>query len=271
MVNQVSIVSEGRCDFGDLQIMADLGADLILELRSPMTSLTNPSVSVRVFLAEDCPAGYQVEHKEEGGTKVCTACEKRYYELGGECFECEPGMQCEAPGLAIRQVALEPKFWRTDDESRDVRKCRFDITSCPGDGKNQDSVYSPSQRRASSSGATTGLNPYCSPNHVGPLCSACTPDHFLSWTGDGKCYECATKDSHVPTIGLVSGVFVIVVSCLACTYKKSLKKAQGITTTTSNPTNSLFSKAKQVYILAKFKVFTLFLTSQVRLRSQPSF
>ena len=115
---------------------------------------------------------------------------------------------------------------------------------------------------------TTVVHTYCSTNHVGHLCSACAPDYFLSWTGDGKCYECATGESHAPTFGLMSGVFVIVVSCLACAYKTSLKKAQSITTATPKPTNSLLSKAKEVYTLAKFKVFTLFLTSQVQLRSQ---
>ena len=56
-VNSVGIISEGGCDFGDLQVAADLGTELSLVLTSPMIGLTNPSVSVRIHVAEDYPPG----------------------------------------------------------------------------------------------------------------------------------------------------------------------------------------------------------------------
>ena len=242
---------------------------------------------VDLAFAAQCSAG-EIAFETAQQNTVCQPCLRGEYEKSGSCSaapsdiklstkcnegstvswceSCPTGVVCEE-GSAVSDFKLMAGNWRTDEDSEDVRKCRFGVTSCPGAGKNQASVSSPSQRRTTSSNAT-GPDPYCSANHVGHLCSACAPDFFLSWTGDGKCYECATKESHAPTIGLMSGVFVIMVSCLACAYKKSLKKAQGITTATPKSTKSLFSKASQVYTLAKFKVFTLFLTSQVRLRSQ---
>jgi hypothetical protein len=156
-------------------------------------------------------------------------------------------MDCNTDTLTLESVLLQKGYWRFGSASPDVRPCSFKRVSCPG-------------------GATkaTGLNPYCSANHVGHLCSACAPDFFLSWTGDGECYQCATGKSHAPTIGLVAGVFMFVAACLACVYKKGKKKAKARAgAPKSTYLTNLNFKAEKVYSLAKFKVFTLFLTSQV--------
>jgi hypothetical protein len=248
----------------DLIVEASLGVTVPIEISLPSDDAVAPAIVDLAFAAQ-CQAGFETFETTQGNT-VCRPCAQGEYESAGKCSKCPNGVHCKEASTVI-DWEVKAGHWRTNDESDEVFKCRYGVTSCPGENKNQASMYSPSQRRATSS--VLGPNPYCSPNHVGHLCSACAPDLFLSWAGDGKCYQCATGESHAPTIGLLGGVFVFVVSCLACVYKKSMKKDQGITATAaSKPTNSLFSKSQQVYTLAKFKVFTLFLTSQVRLRSQ---
>ena len=244
-----------------------------------MIGLTNPSVSVRIRVAEDCPPGYWVEYpggftqaeyeladNEAGGSTVCTACKEGYYEQSGACFECKRGMMiCKTAAITITQVMIEAGFWRADEESDDIRPCRYGVVSCPGDGKNQASANLPSTRRMTSSGATK-LNPYCAPNYLGPLCSVCADGFFTSWAGDGKCYECATGTSHLPTVLLASGVLVFVAVCAVCAFKK-VHRNPGLSTRTASiqeSTPSLFATALHVYALAKFKIFTLFLTAQAR-------
>ena len=286
LVNTLAIFDQGVVNLTGLTADASLGISIPVKISVPTLGNIAP-VYVDVALAATCPNGAIPSGTAQGNT-VCKPCAEGMYEKAGSCSaaprdilcekgstvswceSCPNGVTCKE-GSMVSDWELKAGHWRTDDESDDVRKCRFGATSCPGDDENQASMNSPSQqRRATSSGATTGPNPHCSPNHVAPLCSACAPDFFLSWTGDGKCHQCTTKESHAPTIGLMSGVFVFVLSCLTCAYKKSLGKAHRTTIVTPKPENSLLLKAKQVYILAKFKAFTLLLTSQVRLRSQPS-
>jgi hypothetical protein len=164
-------------------------------------------------------------------------------------------MRCEVSGLTIRDVRLEPGYWRIDEYSRDVRKCPFDDTSCPGDDTNH-STSAPNNR-------------YCAANHVGHLCSACADGFFLSWIGDGKCHHCVSGERHAPTIGLYTGVVLFVMIGLACVCKKAQRKAKESVKDTALP-SPLRLKAERVYFLAKFKVFTMFLTSQVFCPSSPS-
>ena len=251
---------KGVARLTDLIVGASLGITLPIELSIPGDDVVAPT-SVDLVFAAQCTPGYVVSTTAQRN-QICTACAEGKYEKAGSCSAAPRDVPCETgstvswcelcpngvtckEGSTVSDWELKAGNWRTDDESDDVHPCRFGVTSCPGEYKNQASMYSPSQRRATSSGATTGLNPHCSPNHVGHLCSACAPDYFLSWTGDGQCYECATKETHAPTFGLMSGVFVVVLSCLARAYKTSLKKAQGITTATSKPENSLFQKPKK--------------------------
>jgi len=251
---------KGVARLTDLIVGASLGVTLPIELSIPGDDVVAPTTVDLVFAAQ-CMPGYVVSTTAQRN-QICTACEVSTYEHNEECHTCRNGMVCQVEGLSLNSVSLARGYWRTDDDSYDIHKCRFGTTSCPGADSNNQATG----RRLAET--TTVVHPYCSDAHVGHLCSACAPDYFLSWTGDGECYECATKESHAPTIGLMSGVFVFVVSCLVCAYKTSLKR--DITTATPKPTNSLLSKAKEVYTLAKFKVFTLFLTSQVWLRSHSS-
>ena len=250
LVNPLASIAEGGVRLTGLTIEASLDVTVPIKLSVPALGDVVAPIDVSVTLTAQCPAG-TVASKTAQGNIVCQACAEEKYEKAGLCLSCPKQVYCEE-GSTVSDWKVAAGNWRTDDESEDVRECRFGITSCPGHGKNQSSANS----------GATGLNPYCSANHVGHLCSACAADFFLDWTGDGECYQCATGKSHAPTIGLLGGVFVFVFACLACVYKKRRKKARS-TIASSTPMNSLFSKAEQVYSLAEFKAFTLFLTAQV--------
>ena len=153
-------------------------------------------------------------------------------------------MVCDEMGMFLQQVALKAGHWRTDEDSDDIRVCRFGGFSCPGDGKNQ----------------ATGPNRYCALNYIGPLCSACAPTFFSSWVRDGKCNECSSTN-YLPTIGLISGVLVLCGMIAACMSKKGQKcqsrKADA-------PPSTLSVEAEKLYLLAEVKLTTLFFAAQVR-------
>ena len=171
--------------------------------------------------------------------KICPA---SYYRSGDSCVICPKHVTCKA-GSTIADWELAAGHWRSHDESTDVRECRFTDVSCPGPGNGANHA--------------TGPDSYCAPMYTGPLCSQCKPNFFMSWVGDGKCQECEAGKSHHPTIGLLCGV---VVSCalLSASLRKCLsKKAEAV------KKGALFPKIEKLIVLAKVKVFTLFLTSQV--------
>ena len=177
LVNPLASFVQGTAKLTELVVAASsFGIIVPIKLSIPGDSVVAPT-SVDLAFAAQCTPGY-VEATTAQGNRICTSCEIFKYEHNGKCEICKAGMVCEKSGLSLSVVSLASGFWRTNDESNEIHKCPFGVTSCPDDDKNQASLYSPSQRRATSSGKTTGLNPYCSPNHVGHLCSACAPGFF---------------------------------------------------------------------------------------------
>ena len=177
------------------------------------------------FSVERCPAGF-------------------FYDRDGSCVSCPPHVECSA-GSSISNWQLDPGFWRTDAQSDEVRECRFGRRSCPGANSSQ----------------AAGRDAYCGPAFVGPLCSQCAADHFLSWTGEGDCHKCASGKSHWPTIGLVSSVVILGAVFAGAIHKCRSRKIDAPLTETTGPP-SKFARLEKLFLLAKVKIFTLFLVSQ---------
>ena len=97
------------------------------------------------FVVDKCPASY-------------------YYESSGNCVLCPKHVACDA-GSTIAEWQLDPGYWRAADDSDDVRRCRFGTRSCPENGAN----------------AVGSKDPYCDPRYMGPLCSQCSSNYFMSW------------------------------------------------------------------------------------------
>ena len=179
---------------------------------------------------------------------ACDACDDGYYRdedaADGLCHTCPVGAQCTM-NSDVASIVILPGHWRAGSESTEVRQCRYGDLSCPGNGTNQ----------------ATGPDPYCGASYVGPLCSECHEDFFKSWDSVGTCRECATGKSHLPTIGLVGTVFafgaLFVVGVKKCRNKQNdgnLGEKKRLT----------FANVEKLYVLAKVKVFTLFLAAQAR-------
>ena len=174
------------------------------------------------------------------------ACPASYYRNDdGVCVLCKATTTCDA-GSTIADWKLLEGYWRTDLASSKIHVCRFGRVSCPGDDLNQ----------------AEGGNPYCAPAFVGPLCSECDSDHFMSWTGDGRCHACEAGESHHPTIALVCSVVVLgaaVVAFVSQRCRNSTPRDHAETRT-----NTYAAKAERLFLLAKVKIFTLFLATQVQ-------
>lgn len=260
--NSLAAFHRGSATLTDITIAATPGDIVPVEVSVP--TLNVAPVDIDIVLLAQCPRGTSELLLQ--GNLICNQCKSGEYESMGSCVSCVTGMVCDEMGVFLQSVRLQAGFWRTDDDSDDIRPCRVGVISCPGDGKNQASANLPSKQRVTSSGATK-RNPYCAPNYLGPLCSVCADGFFTSWAGDGECYECATGTSHLPTILLASGVLVFVAVCaVECAFRK-VHRNPGLSTRTASiqkSTPSSFATAKHVYALAKFKIFTLFLTAQAR-------
>ena len=180
---------------------------------------------------------------------VIKNCPESYYKTGGGCSLCLDRVFCAA-GSAVADWQLAPGDWRATPESTKVQVCRFGQASCPGDV---------------TANSATGPDPYCAPEYVGPLCSECHPEYFLSWAGDGGCHKCATGERHGPTIGLLCGVVVLVLIAILALQKCKRKESDARTRTESGalPTRTCYTEVEKLYFLAQIKFFTLFLAFQV--------
>ena len=157
-------------------------------------------------VCEACPSGYI--SSETGCTQCrfpqtsnpdntqCSECVEDYYyknensENVSECVSCPDAVVCNASSR-IGDWKLKEGWWRSDDNSDDVRKCRFGANACPGDGL-----------------GCKGDGALCACGYVGPLCSVCDTgrgkDYFLNWVNTGPkcviCEECGSTERHTSTI-----------------------------------------------------------------------
>ena len=173
-------------------------------------------------------------------------CPESYYHRDGTCSLCPSHVECDT-GSSIADWRLDEGYWRAGEPFIEVLECRFGKISCPG---------------GAAANPASGRDAYCAPQFVGPLCSQCADDHFLSWAGDGDCHECDAGKSHIPTIGLASGVLVLCTVFASALYKCRNRKNDSPNPETNSPP-STFASLQTLFLMAKVKIFTLFLVSQV--------
>jgi hypothetical protein len=191
LADQLGYFQQGRATLSDLAVASAGGSTIPLKVSTPGIEGITP-VYVKVKLDAECPPGYS-QTKTTQGNDACAACKELTYEHGGQCHACKAGMACSKKGLSFKNVRLEPGFWRTGQESEDVRVCRFSEASCPGHTINNVS--------------------YCASGYVGPLCSECDVGYFMSWAGNVLCKACGQSANHTPLIilGVIVGVCIGVI------------------------------------------------------------
>ena len=235
LINPLAIFDQGVVQLTDLTVDASLNATIPVRLSVPALDGVAP-VYVDVVLAAQCPPG-AFKFETVQGNVVCQLCPKKEYEKDGVCLSCPTQVVC-VEGSTVSDWKLKAGNWRTNDESDDVRECRFGVRSCPYDGLDQ----------------AAGRDAYCGPAFVGPLCSQCAADHFLSWVGSGDCASCDDGTSHGPTIGVVCGMGAagLLVAALAFTKRLRIKSSYA------------FQRARRIFRIGKVKFTTILFAFQVR-------
>ena len=173
-------------------------------------------------------------------------CPELYYRSDAKCLLCPEHVTCSA-GSMLAGWVLNPGYWRSGGTSTEVYECAFRDMSCPG---------------GNGTNSATGPDSYCAPEYMGPLCSECAANFFISWNGDGVCYKCAAGKSHTPTIVLVCSVATIGALLVRALKKCGARKPDAPAKETDP--NSFIARTEKLFLMAKIKIFTLFLASQVR-------
>ena len=162
-------------------------------------------------------------------TTVHVRCGKGDYEdLGdGACYPCPTGTSQCLPGTTLESLPLSPGHWRSGASGAcsgaqgNARSLTRSVFLHP------EGLTSPKVRECKSSMACAGSTNvsrctqhadvkstanYCACGYVGPLCSECDVQWFLSWTGvEQECKECTAGGSWLPSI--IAGVTVV--ACIA--------------------------------------------------------
>ena len=139
------------------------------------------------------------------GSSSVSACKcvKNYYDAindpgNVECRRCPFGSACEASGYTLAQLPLQPGFWRTNDNSSDLRRCP--------DASSPDT---------SACANMNGL--LCKPWTDGPYCRICNvTDGSRYFDSDqSACVECGNKatTSLATLIGIILAVLVLLCWC----------------------------------------------------------
>ena len=173
---------------------------------------------------------------------IVASCPAAYYDVGGTCVSCPSHVEC-SPGSSISDWVLDAGYWRADDESDDVRECRFFDVSCPGN---------------SSDTCTNSKWPYCACGYAGPTCAVCDAKKagsrfYMAWTS-GTCESCDESTSFAPTVGLVSalGVVAVLVAALVFTKRNRITSSRA------------YQLIHQIYRIGKVKASIIVYTFQVR-------
>ena len=169
----------------------------------------------------------------------CSACVATYYQDDeGQCQTCPEHVECPA-GSQIQSWILHAGYWRASATATDVLPCRFAKESCPGIANK-------------SSHSSSAPDSYCAEGHIGPLCSECSAQFFVKWTGGG-CEKCDKGKSHAPSIGL--GILLVVMVALIAggCY---LKRLVLLSTDT-------MKRVEDVMWVGESKMTILFFTAQV--------
>ena len=94
-----------------------------------------------------------------------------------DCRSCFTGINCNTGGSALRTLSLMPGFFRTSENSTDVRRCADSRAGCDQNGHS-------GECKTSTSGCIGGSSPadLCRPGLTGVFCQLCTAwtDHNVS-------------------------------------------------------------------------------------------
>ena len=98
------------------------------------------------------------------------------------------GVVCRAFNSSDANVSIPPGYWRISLESHSILRCPWGATSCFG-------------------GQLVGANS-CSEGYVGPMCSTCDEDYYLSVAGE-TCNQCSVSHTFFSFLLILPGAVLI--------------------------------------------------------------
>jgi len=136
------------------------------------------------------------------GSSSCDSCLRDYYAINDpgnvECLPCPFGSACEMSGYTLARLPLLPGFWRTNDNSADLRRC-------------------PDASSPDTSACVNMNSSLCKPWTAGPYCRVCNvTDGSRYFDSDqSACVECGDKviTSLVAHIGIMLAVLLLLCWC----------------------------------------------------------
>jgi len=130
-----------------------------------------------------CPFALSTTLGGASGLDDCI-CKAGYYLTNRTCTACPHGADCSTQGTSLETLPLKAGFWRTGNQSEDVREC-YTSDACIG-----------------SINATSSV---CADGHLGPFCERCQPDYYK--TSSGRCTRCGGTD--MASVVVLCGVFLV--------------------------------------------------------------
>ena len=154
-----------------------------------------------------CPPKYY-----RAADHTCKLCHE--IRIGGEVL-LEYAPVCETMGATLETLVLANKTWRATNSSSNIFLCKRS-KGCRGGRGNLTYPYS-TTRELSSFGYTDG---YCAFGYMGPLCSACQPQFFM--TSAKVCEECGLTGIKIAIAASV-GVAVLLALLVCYLYRARLR------------------------------------------------
>jgi len=108
----------------------------------------------------------------------------------GHCVVCPEGAECNEPGVTVETLPLKQGWWRSDDQSVKLEKCRVE-EACLQKVEMKTFTSSSDQKHVLTSTKDFKSDMQCEFGHTGPLCNVCIDDYSKNVTG--LCESCDEK------------------------------------------------------------------------------
>ena len=148
----------------------------------------------------------------EGSSSVSACiCVETYYDAMDdqgdvECRRCPFGSECKQPGNTLALLPLQPGFWRTNDNSSDLRRC-------------------PDASTPDTSACANMNGSLCKPWTTGPYCRICNVTDGSRYfdSGQSACVQCG--DTAATSLAALVGITLAVLLLLCwCGWRQPCKR-----------------------------------------------
>ena len=185
-----------------------------IEFKCP-ESTYQPQVSRSSAVACEACAEFSESLAGSGSVSACK-CVKDYYDFiddpgDVECRRCPIGSACEEEsGHTLASLPLRPGYWRTSNQSSDVKRC-------------------PDASSGDASACANMNGQPCRPWTTGPYCRVCNVTDGSRYfdSGQSACVECG--NTAATSLAALAGIILVVLSLLCwCSVRRPCKRLRSL-------------------------------------------